>query len=157
AAGFEWKTRIGFLGIPLVCIAFGRDERGKARVAKGFIALGQFAVGGIAISQFGVGIVSVGQFVLGIAALGQLAIGWLTGIGQLAVGTFAVGQFVIGEYGMGQAGWARYLWSPGRTDLEAVAMFEAVKWLFQQEPATVIDAIKFGLKLGKNWVLSVFN
>jgi hypothetical protein len=110
----------------------------------------------ITISQFGIGIISVGQFVLGIAALGQLAIGALTGIGQLAVGTFAVGQFVVGEYGMGQAGWARFLWSPGRTDLEAVAMFEAVKWLFQQEPAAVLDAITFGLKVAQNWILSFF-
>ncbi|MEW6136970.1 MAG: hypothetical protein AB1733_01975 [Thermodesulfobacteriota bacterium] len=154
--GFEWKTRTTLFGIPLVCISFGLDAQGKTKIAKGFVAIGQWAVGGITISQFGLGLISVGQFALGFAAIGQLALGVLTGIGQLAVGVFAVGQCVIGIYGRGQMGWAQYLWSPGRTDLEAVAMFESITWLFRQKPAVVLDVIKFGLNVAYQWILSLF-
>ncbi len=110
--GFEWKTRRKILGLPLICIAFGADEKGRPRVAKGFIALGQFAVGMVVIAQFGLGLISLGQVAVGVAAGGQLAVGLLTGIGQVCAGTFAVGQVVVGVYARGQVGWADYLWSP---------------------------------------------
>ena len=155
--GIEWKTRIGLFGLPLVCVSFGQDAAGRLKVAKGFIAIGHRAVGGITISQFGVGVVSIGQFSLGIASVGQVALGVLTGIGQLGVGIFAVGQLVVGLYGRGQMGWAQYMWSPYRTDLEAVAMFDSITWLFHQEPAVVLDVIKFGLTLGYRWILSFFS
>ncbi len=155
-AGCYWKTRAGLFGLPLVCIAFGSDPQGKTRVAKGFIAIGQFAVGGITLAQFGVGIVGIGQFVFGVAAIGQLALGLLVGFGQIGVGMFAVGQIVAGTYGMGQMGWATYMWSPERTDMEAVSMFHSVTWLFRQEPSTVLDAAKFGLTLFWEWVTSFF-
>lgn len=44
-SGFEWKSSRTCFGFPLVHIAVGRDIRGKLRVAKGIIAIGQFAVG----------------------------------------------------------------------------------------------------------------
>jgi hypothetical protein len=146
-AGFYWRTRIGLLGIPLMCVAFGRDERGKRRIAKGFIAIGNYAIGAIAIGQFALGVLGVGQFALGIAALGQLALGGLAGFGQFAVGLFAVGQFVAGIYAKGQFGWAEYLWSTGRTDLEAIAMFETIDWLVKQDFATISEMIKDAIEL----------
>ena len=155
-SGVYWRTRAQLCGLPLVCIAFGNDSRGKMRVAKGVIAIGQFAVGGVAIAQFGAGIIGIGQFVFGVAALGQLALGVLTGIGQIGIGFFAVGQIVLGMYGLGQMGWATYLWSPERTDMEAVAMFHSVKWFFQQNPSTVWDVIKFGAILSWEWIASLF-
>lgn len=145
--GVYWRTRIGLLGFPLVCISFGRDERGKRRFAKGFIAIGNYAVGGIAIGQFAAGIFSIGWFALGIAALGQLAIGGLVGFGQFSLGMFAVGQFVAGVYAKGQLGWAEYLWSPGRTDMEAVAMFETIDWLVHQDFATISEMVTDAIKL----------
>jgi hypothetical protein len=145
--GFHWRTRIGLFGLPLLCISFGRDERGKRRVAKGFVAIGNYAVGGIAIGQFAAGIFSIGQFALGIAALGQLAVAGLAGFGQFAVGVFAVGQFVTGIYARGQFGWATYLWSPGRTDMEAVAMFETITWLVSQNLATIFGMVTDAIKL----------
>ncbi len=147
--GFKWRTRAALFGIPLICVAFGTDERGKMRVAKGFIAIGQFAVGGLAIAQFGVGIIGIGQFVLGVVAFGQLAIGILVGFGQLAIGAFAAGQFVIGIYARGQFGWATYLLSPGRTDMEAVAMFETIEWMLTQDLATIWKNIIGVLSIGK--------
>jgi hypothetical protein len=125
--GFEWKSRVGFRGIPLVHVVYGSDPEGKIRVAKGFIAIGRFGVGAITIAQFGVGfILGIGQAVFGLFAVGQLAIGLLAGIGQLSVGLIAVGQLFIGIYGVGQAGWAKYMWSPSRVDMEAVAMIHTI-------------------------------
>jgi hypothetical protein len=148
ASGFQWKTRTRFLGIPLICVAYGRDERGRPMVAKGFVAIGQFAVGGLAIGQFGVGLFGIGQFALGLLALGQLALSPIVAFGQIAVGTFAIGQFVVGKFARGQFGWAEYLWSPERADMEAVAMFETIEWLVQQDFATIWETIKDAIELG---------
>jgi len=157
AHGFEWKTRRTILGLPLICIAFGADEKGRPRVARGFIALGQFAVGMVVIAQFGLGLISLGQVAVGVAAGGQLAVGLLTGMGQVCVGTFAVGQVVVGVYGRGQIGWADYLWSPGRTDMEAVAMFETIDWLANQDMATIWDNVRFEVVMGLKSIGSLFH
>jgi hypothetical protein len=147
-SGFKWKTQASFFGIPLICVAYGRDERGRPMVAKGFVAVGQFALGGLAIGQFGIGILCIGQFAAGLVALGQLALSPVVAFGQLAVGTFAIGQFVIGKFGRGQFGWAEYLWSPDRADMEAVAMFETIEWLVHQDFATIWENIKDAIALG---------
>lgn len=154
--GFLWKTRAKLFGIPIVCIAFGTDERGKILVAKGFLAIGQFAVGVIAIGQFGLGIVSLCQVALGVIAAAQLGVGLLAGFGQIAIGTFAVGQLVVGEYARGQLGWAAYLWSPYRTDLEAVAMFESIEWLFKQDVITILEKLWFMTKISLAKMFSFF-
>ena len=146
--GFEWKTRVGLFGIPLVCIAYGADETGKPRIAKGFIAIGRIAVGGLAIGQYAVGLVAVGQLVLGIVGFGQLALSLAVGFGQVATGFFAVGQFVIGKYARGQFGWADHLWSPGRTDMEAVAMFETIDWLLKQDFHVIWENLRDAINLG---------
>jgi hypothetical protein len=145
---FIWKTRARFLGIPLICIACGTDQRGKSVVAKGFVAVGRYAMGGLAIGQFAAGVIGIGQVSVGLVALGQVALSPIVAFGQLAVGVFAVGQFVIGKFGRGQFGWAKYLWSPGRTDMEAVAMFKTIEWLLQQDLSTIWENIKDALNLG---------
>jgi len=154
--GFEWKTRAKLWGLPLVCIAFGSDSRGRPRVAKGWLALGQFAVGVVVVAQFGLGFVSLGQVALGVVAGGQLALGLLTGMGQMAIGTFAVGQAVIGVYGKGQVGWADYLWSAGRTDMEAVAMFETIEWLVRQDLATIWENVSFEIVMTLEGIAGMF-
>ncbi len=156
-SGFHWRTRAHLFGLPLLCIAFGCDDRGKLRKAKGWIAIGQFAVGVIAIGQFAAGVVGIGQFALGVASIGQLAVAPLVGFGQVAVGTYAVGQVVIGQYARGQTGWASFLWSPGRTDMEAVAMFETIEWFFRQDLATQWEALRFSIELGVKQLLSIFH
>ncbi len=156
ANGFEWKTRTRILGLPLICIAFGADEKGRPRVARGCIALGQFAVGIVVIAQFGLGLISLGQVAVGVAAGGQLAIGLLTGMGQVCVGAFAVGQVVVGVYGRGQIGWASYLWTPARTDMEAVAMFETIDWLVKQDMATIWANVRFEVLMGLKSIAALF-
>jgi hypothetical protein len=114
-------------------VAFGRDENGKLRVAKGFIAVGQFAIGLVTFAQFGIGILfGFGQFLLGLAVVAQFAAGLLVGIGQFATGVITVGQVVAGIYGYCQAGWAKYLWSYNRVDMEAVALYSTIAMRLQE-------------------------
>jgi hypothetical protein len=124
---YEWKSRAALFGIPLVHVAFGREPSGRLRIAKGFVAVGQFAFGGVTVAQFGVGLIfGFGQCVCGLIAAGQIAAGLLLAIGQLTTGLIAVGQLSMGLYALGQAGWGRYLWTPNRVDMEAVALFHTL-------------------------------
>lgn len=122
--GFEWNSDATFLGYPLIHIATGRDAMGKRRVAKGVIAIGQYAVGGITIAQFGIGLVfGFGQFMLAPVAISQFAGTILFGAGQLAVGYIAIGQFAAGQTVLAQFGYGNSVWTPARQDPEAVAFF----------------------------------
>ena len=125
--GFEWRSDRTFLGYSLIHVAFGKDARGKWRVAKGIIAVGQFAVGLITVAQFGVGLLfGFGQFIFGFTALAQFALALYFGVGQVATGYAAIGQVVLAHYGVAQVGWASHLWTPGHPDPEALAYFRHV-------------------------------
>jgi len=123
--GWQWKSKAQVLGVPFVHIAWGRDpETGKLLVAKGVIAIGQFAIGLITIAQFGVGLLfGFGQFVAGAYAIGQVALAVKFGIGQVATGYTAIGQFAFGWYTLGQLGFGKYVWSMMHKDAEAVEYF----------------------------------
>jgi hypothetical protein len=122
--GVDWQSSQTFLSYPLIHVAFGKDARGKWRVARGIIAIGQFAVGLITIAQFGIGLLfGFGQFIFGFTALAQVAISCYFGAGQVAIGYTAVGQVVLAHYGLAQVGWATHLWSPGHQDPLAVEYF----------------------------------
>lgn len=122
--GFTWRSSQTLYGWPLVHIAFGKDANGKFRIAKGWIAIGQFAIGLITIAQFGVGILfGFGQFILGLSAIAQFAFALFIGIGQFATGYYAIGQIVLAYYGIAQTGFANYLWSAHRKDPKAKEAF----------------------------------
>ena len=122
--GFEWKSRTTVYGYPLVHIAFGRDARRRFRVAKGVIAIGQFAIGLITFAQVGVGLLfGFGQVLVGLTAIAQVAVTPLFAIGQFATGYVAIGQIAVGVYALAQAGFAQHLWSPGSRDPVAVEFF----------------------------------
>jgi hypothetical protein len=70
--GFEYKSRLAIAGWPLVHISFKYRNR-RPVVARGVIAIGQFACGLVCISQFGIGLVSVSQFTVAGYALAQFA------------------------------------------------------------------------------------
>ena len=95
--GYEWKSKTHVFGVPLVHVAVGRNEKGKLRVAKGIVAIGQFGIGAITIAQFGIaGIFGIGQFMLAPIAVGQFAFGLLAA-GQFGIGLLAgAGQFATG-------------------------------------------------------------
>lgn len=98
--GYEWKSEATLFGWPLVHVAFGWDlETGRLRVARGIIAIGQFAFGLVTVAQFGVGLLfGLGQFMLGSVVVAQFAVGFLFALGQFAFGTYAAGQFAAGRY-----------------------------------------------------------
>lgn len=135
--GFEWKTETEFFGYPLVHVAVGRDQDGRLRVAKGVIAIGQYAIGAFTVAQFGVALIfGLGQFILGPIVLGQVAIGLLFGAGQFATGYAAVGQFALGYYALGQIGFGKYFYGGGRQDPQVLEFFrhwlEKLGWHFSR-------------------------
>lgn len=74
--GFEYKSEMEILGLPLLHISFKYRPTRKPVPAKGIIAIGQFACGIFTLSQFGVGIVSISQFTLAGFALAQFAVAY---------------------------------------------------------------------------------
>ena len=123
--GIEWKSKSTLFGYPLVHIAFGRNQKGKLRVAKGIVAIGQFAIGAITVAQFGIGILfGFGQFLAGIIIVAQFAGAFYFGLGQFATGYVAIGQFVVAYYGLAQAGMGLHIWSVGSEDPIAVDLFK---------------------------------
>jgi len=122
--GREWKSSFTICGFPLIHIAYGRNAQGKLRVAKGVIAIGQFAIGLIAIAQFGVGFLfGFGEFMLALSAFAQVAITPTIGIGQLATGYLALGQIALGYYALGYYALGIYSWGVNHRDLEALTLF----------------------------------
>jgi len=71
--GFEYKSEAALFGLPLVHISFKYRRNRVPVVARGIIAVGQFACGVITISQFGIGIISISQFTIAAYALAQFA------------------------------------------------------------------------------------
>jgi hypothetical protein len=71
--GFEYKSQLTFWGLPLLHISFKYRPNRMPVVAKGIIAIGQFAYGVVTISQFGIGIFSLSQFTIAVYALAQFA------------------------------------------------------------------------------------
>ena len=71
--GFEYQSTTTIAGLPLVHIAFKYRANRTPVVAKGVIAIGQFARGIICISQFGIGVISISQFTIAGFALAQFA------------------------------------------------------------------------------------
>lgn len=82
--GFEYKSKMTLLGLPLVHISFKYRPNRMPVVAKGVIAIGQFACGLVTISQFGIGIVSISQFTIAVYALAQFAVAYSL-VAQLGV------------------------------------------------------------------------
>ncbi|EDN65708.1 membrane protein [Beggiatoa sp. PS] len=93
--GYEYKSTRQIFGMPLIHIAFGRNKYDKWRVAKGFIAIGQYGKGVITIAQFGIGVIVISQFGIGIVCISQFGIGLFV-IAQMGiVGIWGIGQYII--------------------------------------------------------------
>jgi len=74
--GFEYKSKATLFGLPLLHVSFKYRPNKVPVVAKGIIAIGQFACGILTISQFGIGVFSVSQFTVAGYALAQFAIAY---------------------------------------------------------------------------------
>ena len=73
--GFEYRSRAEVFGLPLLHVSFKYRTNLVPVVARGVLAIGQFACGVVTISQFGIGVFGLGQFVVGAWVLGQFALG----------------------------------------------------------------------------------
>ena len=76
ARGWEYKSGLTLFGLPFLHISFKYRRGGRPIVARGIIAIGQFATGFLAIGQFAVGAIALGQFTAGIFAAGQFVFGY---------------------------------------------------------------------------------
>lgn len=94
--GYEYRTKSMIFGWPLIHIASGiNPETGAPLVAKGILAIGNFAVGFIAIGAIAMGVftlagIGIGLFVIGGIAVGAFAFGGLVFGIFLAVGGLAI-------------------------------------------------------------------
>ncbi|MCE5251473.1 zinc ribbon domain-containing protein [bacterium] len=81
--GFEYKSPVKLLGIPLIHISFKYSPNKIPVVARGIIAIGQFAVGFITIAQIGIGFIGAGQIIAAFYALAQVGLCIFRGYGQV--------------------------------------------------------------------------
>jgi hypothetical protein len=104
---FEYRSKEEINGWPLIHINVGtHPETGRARVAKGVVAIGNIAVGIVSIGAvafgivtlagFGLGIVSLAGFAIGIVALGAVALGYEVALGAIVGSSdFAFGVITL--------------------------------------------------------------
>ena len=74
--GFEYRSQLEIAGLPLLHVSFKYRANRTPVVARGIIAIGQFACGVVSISQFGVGVFSISQFAVAGYALAQFGVAW---------------------------------------------------------------------------------
>lgn len=104
--GYEYKSSITILGLPLLHISFKYRPDKRPVVAKGIIAIGQFGMGIVNISQIGVGFISVGQISTGGFVLAQFGFAWRliaqirayidSGYGQLVWNALELARRILG-------------------------------------------------------------
>jgi len=140
----EYKSPHTFLGLPLVHVYPGRRNAGEgARVAMGWIAVGDVAVGGVAFGGIALGLISLGGLAGGLLASGGFALGGFA-FGGFAAGLAAFGGFAAGYAAIGGQVWAYYGFG-GRVDAvhaltsqvrdpEAVEFFRAWIGWFEHLP-----------------------
>ena len=94
---FSYRSRISFLGLPLVNLQFVDDKTKKQETVRGWIAGGGRAIGGLFAFSHGV---AIAPFAIGSVAVGGVAVGGLA-VGLFAVGPFALGGLVCGGFAEG--------------------------------------------------------
>ncbi len=161
---YRSETRV--LGMPLVAIATGPDEKGAFGHARGFFAIGDVATGVFAFGGVARGVVAFGGLSLGVctfggcslsllasfgglsvallgSAVGGCAIGMLAN-GGLAIGGLAQGGAAIGWLSRGRKALGPNAWPLGSTVDEATrALFDGMSWLIG--PAGAAPGIHYGV------------
>lgn len=161
---YESSTRV--LGMPLVAIATGPDEKGVFGHARGFFAFGDVATGVFAFGGVARGVVAFGGLSLGLCTLGGCSLSLLASFGGLsvallgsavggcAIGMLANGGLAIGGLAQGGAavGWLARgqkavgpnAWPAGATVDDATrALFDRFSWLIG--PAGGMPRIHYGV------------
>jgi len=93
---FEYRSKAEISGWPLIHINVGTHPvTGRPLVAKGVVAIGNFAIGVVSIGAAAIGMVTLAAFGLGIVSLASLAIG-IIALGVVAFGKeIALGTVVF--------------------------------------------------------------
>ncbi len=110
--GVEYRSRATLFGLPLLHVATGTDPAtGRARVARGVIAIGGIAqgvvafggvaMGGLTFGGLSLGVIAFGGCALGLVAFGGLAVALLVAFGGAAVAPIAIGGGAIGYLASG--------------------------------------------------------
>ncbi len=74
--GFEYKSSAVIGSVPFIHISFKYRPNRTPVVAKGIIAIGQFAIGLLSVGQFSLGLFSFGQFCIGLWVVAQFAMAY---------------------------------------------------------------------------------
>ncbi len=95
--GREYRSKTTVFGIPLFHFAYGVDENGKMRIAKGIVAVGPWAVGVVTLGCFSIGLIGASTFQLGLVAAGVVAMSPLLAVGSVVGGfDFGADQLYFG-------------------------------------------------------------
>ena len=99
---WEYRSRLGFLGLPLVHVRLGDRFGNLRKPVKAWIAISQSAIGGLfACGGFAVAPVSVGGLSVGLLSFGAVSVG-LMAIGGIAAGVWPLfGGLVVGWQSFG--------------------------------------------------------
>jgi hypothetical protein len=81
--GYEYKSKLTIAGLPLVHISFKYRANRTPVVARGVIAVGQFACGIVCIGQFSLAALAVAQFAVAYSLIAQFGLYLAEGHGQL--------------------------------------------------------------------------
>jgi hypothetical protein len=118
---YEYRSSTEVFGFPLLHIAMGcNPETGQPRVAKGIIAMGDYAIGVVALGGFTFGLIAIGGIGLGLLTIAGIA------FGALAIGGIAIGhQFAFG----GLAASVRYAVGAAEFYLPPLMLFNPIQYL----------------------------
>jgi predicted Ser/Thr protein kinase len=133
-AGVDYRSRTEWFGLPLLHVVSGIDpQTGRARIARGIIAIGGraqgliavggLAVGGLAVGGGAVGVIALGGGALGLVSVGGLAVALLFALGGAAIAPIALGGLAIGFVALGGQGIGTHVLDPARQDPYARAFF----------------------------------
>jgi predicted Ser/Thr protein kinase len=110
--GLNYRSKATLFGLPLLHVTAGIDpQTGRARVAKGIIAVGGLAkgvvafggvaMGGFAFGGLACGVVAFGGAALGLVSFGGLAIALIAALGGGAIAPVAIGGGAVGYWAFG--------------------------------------------------------
>jgi tRNA A-37 threonylcarbamoyl transferase component Bud32 len=134
ATGLDYRSRATLFGLPLLHVTSGIDpQTGRARVARGIVAIGGqaqgvvaiggVATGGLAIGGLAMGVLSVGGCALGLVAFGGLALALVAAFGGGAIAPVAMGGGAIGYFAFGGAAMGAHVLDSMTNDPVAARFF----------------------------------
>jgi len=131
--GYEYKSKRTWFGLPLIHVANGFDpEAGRARhargivaiggVATGWLAIGGRAYGGIAIGGIAVGGLTIGGISAGVISIGGLSLALALALGWVAIAPVAIGAVVAGYVAIGTQAFGAYIFDVSHHNTERLRL-----------------------------------